>query len=108
MAEIVYAFGSSHGPLLALAPELWDLRAEADKRRTDLAFKDGTYTFQELLDLRRSNYLSDQNRIEATRFGRVPGHGTDIEQRKAVRFKAKFARCRDAGVAARLRPNDDK
>ena len=67
MAEIVYAFGSSHGPLLALEPELWDLRAEADKRRNDLAFKDGTYTFQELLDLRRSNYLSDQNRIEVRR-----------------------------------------
>jgi aromatic ring-opening dioxygenase catalytic subunit (LigB family) len=64
MAEIVYGFGSSHGPLLSLAPEKWDLRAQADKARTDHAFKDGTYTYDQLLELRRSNYLADQNRLE--------------------------------------------
>ena len=64
MAEIVFAFGSSHGPLLALHPQQWDLRAEADRTRTDLAYKDGSYTYQQLLDLRRSNYLVDQNRME--------------------------------------------
>jgi hypothetical protein len=64
MAEIVYAFGSSHGPLLSMPPETWDLRKQADMQRNDHSYKDGTYTYQQLLDLRRSNYLADQNRME--------------------------------------------
>lgn len=67
MAEIVYAFASSHGPMLSLVPEKWDLRLKADQQRNDHAFRDGTYTYDELLALRRSDYLVEQNRPEARR-----------------------------------------
>lgn len=67
MAEIVYGFASSHGPLLSLDPAKWDLRAQEDKRRNNHAFRDGTYTYDELLELRRNDYLIDQNRLETRR-----------------------------------------
>ena len=48
MAEIVFGFGTSHGPLLATPPEEWDLRGAVDRRNPELAWGDATYTFDEL------------------------------------------------------------
>lgn len=63
MAKLVYGFGSSHGPLLSTPADKWDLRADADRANPELAFRDGTYTYDELLETRHSNYLSGQNEI---------------------------------------------
>jgi hypothetical protein len=48
MADIVYGLGTSHGPLLNLPPKEWEVRAAFDRAQTDLALRDGTYTFPEL------------------------------------------------------------
>ena len=53
MANIVFGFGSSHGPLLSTQPEKWDLRAAADRENPALEFRSGTYTFPELVAARK-------------------------------------------------------
>ena len=35
MAEIVLGIGTSHGPLLSTPPDMWQLRAEWDKKHKD-------------------------------------------------------------------------
>ena len=54
MADIVYGFASSHGPLLSTPAEKWDLRAQADRENPALDFRGGKYTFAELRELRKS------------------------------------------------------
>jgi len=53
MANIVFGFGSSHGPLLSTQPDKWDLRAAADRENPALEFRGGTYTFPELVAARQ-------------------------------------------------------
>jgi len=67
MAEILLGVGSSHGPLLNLPPEEWEVRAEFDRAQTDLAYRDGTYTFPELAELRACSAFVDQCAIEVKR-----------------------------------------
>lgn len=52
MAQIVYGFGTSHGPLLSTPPERWDLRAADDRKNPEHPFRGKTYTFPELLAVR--------------------------------------------------------
>jgi len=52
MAQIVYGFGSSHGPLLFTPPERWDLRAKDDRENPCHPFRGADYTFAELVDIR--------------------------------------------------------
>lgn len=56
MAEIVFGFGSSHGPLLATPPQEWDLRGAVDRRNPELAWGGGTYTFDELARARGGQF----------------------------------------------------
>ena len=63
MADIVFGFGSSHGPLLSTPPEQWDLRADADRKNPAHAYRGGTYSFGELLALRKDGDFAAQNRI---------------------------------------------
>ena len=67
MAEIVFGFGSSHGPLLSAPPELWDYRTAADRANPAHAFRGKTYTFDQLVALRRDEDFAAQNRIEVRR-----------------------------------------
>jgi OH-DDVA oxygenase len=67
MADIVFGFGSSHGPLLSTPPEQWDLRAAADRANSAHAFRGGTYTYDQLLALRKDGDFAAQNRIEVRR-----------------------------------------
>ena len=53
MANIVFGFGSSHGPLLSTQPEKWDLRAAADRENPALEFRGGKYTFPDLVAARK-------------------------------------------------------
>ncbi|HWM46119.1 MAG TPA: hypothetical protein VNR11_04305 [Xanthobacteraceae bacterium] len=64
MAEIVFGFGTSHGPLLATPPHEWDLRANVDRKNKALAFRDGTFDFQQLYDLRKGEHFEKQNALD--------------------------------------------
>src|ERR1700716_1121015 len=60
MAKIVLGMGASHGPLLATPPEQWGARVEADRRNPALAYRDGTFKFEELAKLRAKENLEQQ------------------------------------------------
>jgi OH-DDVA oxygenase len=64
MAEIVFGFGTSHGPLLATPPLEWDLRANVDRKNKALAFGAGTYDFQQLYELRKGEHFANQNTLD--------------------------------------------
>ena len=63
MAKIVLGMGASHGPLLATPPEQWDQRVEADRRNPALAYRDGTFKFEELAKLRAKENLEEQIKL---------------------------------------------
>jgi OH-DDVA oxygenase len=69
MAEIVFGFGTSHGPLLATPSHEWDLRANVDRKNKALAFGAGTYDFQQLYELRKNEHFEQQNTMDV-RFAR--------------------------------------
>jgi hypothetical protein len=60
MAKIVLGMAASHGPLLATPPQRWGERAEADRRNPALAYRDRTFTFDELARLRAKENLQEQ------------------------------------------------
>jgi hypothetical protein len=64
MAEIVFGFGTSHGPLLATPPHEWDLRANVDRKNKALAFEAGTYDFPQLYELRKGQHFETQNTLD--------------------------------------------
>ena len=53
MANIVFGFGSSHGPLLSTPPERWDLRAADDRKNLEHPFRGRIYNFSQLVEARR-------------------------------------------------------
>lgn len=61
MAHISYGLASSHGPLLSTPPDKWTLRVEADRQNPEHPFRGGTYTFDELVELRASENLKQQS-----------------------------------------------
>jgi OH-DDVA oxygenase len=64
MAEIVFGFGTSHGPLLATPAHEWDLRANVDRKNNTLAYRDGTFNFEQLYQLRKNDHFEKQNAID--------------------------------------------
>lgn len=60
MAKIVLGIGTSHGPMLSTPPEQWHLRAEDDQRMKAHPFRDGTYSFDELVQLRAPENMAAQ------------------------------------------------
>jgi aromatic ring-opening dioxygenase LigB subunit len=67
MAQLVFGFGCSHGPLLSTQPERWDLRADDDRKNPEHPFRGGTYTFPELVDVRRGERDFEHEMSLATR-----------------------------------------
>jgi hypothetical protein len=67
MADIFFGFGSSHGPLLSSSPEHWDFRTAADRVNPAHPYRGNTYTFDQLLELRKGENLATLNRIEVRR-----------------------------------------
>ena len=63
MAEIILGMGTTHGPLLATPPDAWDGRAEVDRKNIGLAYRDGTYSFEELFETRKDKYFDEQNSL---------------------------------------------
>jgi OH-DDVA oxygenase/3-O-methylgallate 3,4-dioxygenase len=64
MAEIVLGIWTTHGPQLSTTPEQWMLRVPADRKRKHW-FKGKEYSFEELVEMRRSENLADQTSLEA-------------------------------------------
>ena len=60
MAEIIGCIATTHGPQLHTTPEHWLLRVEADKSM-DHWYKDGRYSFDELVGLRRNEGLAEKS-----------------------------------------------
>src|SRR5207247_8382664 len=60
MAKIVLGMAASHGPLLATPPEQWEGRVEAERRNPALAYREGTFKFDELAKLRAKENLEEQ------------------------------------------------
>lgn len=64
MARITFGLATSHGPLLSTPPEKWDLRVQSDRENQKHPFRGGTYTFDELAELRASEDLTRQSNLE--------------------------------------------
>ena len=60
MAKIVLGLGTSHGPMLSVPSEYWPDRVAADRTNPRHPFKCRNYTFDEMVDLRKRENLSDQ------------------------------------------------
>ena len=67
MARIILGLGTSHGPMLSVAPEIWSERVKADRANPKHFFKGKTYTFDELVLLRRSENFAEQSLPEVCR-----------------------------------------
>ncbi len=64
MANISFALGVSHGPLLSTPADKWGLRADDDRKNPAHPFREKTYTFDQLAELRKGENLEDQIRLE--------------------------------------------
>ena len=67
MAQIFFGFGSSHGPLLSSSPEHWDFRTAADRVNPAHPYRGKTYSFDQLVELRKGEDLAALNRLEVRR-----------------------------------------
>ncbi len=64
MAEIVLGMWTSHGPTLSTTAEQWTMRVPADKANKKHPFKGNTYSFDELVELRKDEHLAEQATLE--------------------------------------------
>ncbi|MDB5571826.1 MAG: protocatechuate 3,4-dioxygenase [Hyphomicrobiales bacterium] len=78
MAKIALAMATTHGPQLHTTAEQWTLRVSADKKNMH-PFRDGVYSFDELVDLRKGENLAERSSMD--------------------NMKKAQARCHDAMVA---------
>lgn len=60
MAQIVLGLGTSHGPQLLMPPELWELRAQADRQNKQHWFRGKSYDFPTLAALRQPDGFAAQ------------------------------------------------
>jgi hypothetical protein len=66
LANIVLGMGTSHGPMLSTPPEGWGLRVPADRANRQF-YKGKTWSFDELVLLRKSEKLEQQISMERWR-----------------------------------------
>lgn len=64
MAKVVLAMATTHGPQLHTTVEQWQLRVKADKERKH-PFRDGTYSFDELVAMRKAEGLDAKSSMAA-------------------------------------------
>lgn len=64
MARIAFGLGTSHGPMLSIPWEYWGDRVSADRENPRHFFKGKTYTFDQMVELQRSERLADQTTPE--------------------------------------------
>ncbi|HTW24356.1 MAG TPA: hypothetical protein VMD78_12195 [Candidatus Baltobacteraceae bacterium] len=56
MAKVVLGIGSSHGPMLSTPPDMWHLRAEADRKNPKHFYRGRPYDYNALLAARRPGF----------------------------------------------------
>ncbi len=66
MAEIVLTMATTHGPQLHTTPEQWLLRLPADKSAKH-PFRDGVYSFDQLVQMRHNEWLDQKSSTEGIR-----------------------------------------
>src|SRR5436853_7404680 len=66
MAKVVLAMATTHGPQLHTTVEQWQLRVKADKGRKH-PFRDGVYSFDELVEMRKAEGLTEKSTMDAQR-----------------------------------------
>ena len=59
MAKITFGLGTSHGPMLSIPPEYWQDRVSFDRQARHF-YRGKTYTFDEMVALRKDAHLADQ------------------------------------------------
>jgi hypothetical protein len=59
MAKITFGLGTSHGPMLSIPPEYWKDRVSFDRQARHF-YRCKTYTFDEMVALRKDAHLADQ------------------------------------------------
>ncbi len=64
MVEISLAMATTHGPQLHTTVEQWQLRVDADKRANH-PFRGDTYTYEDLVQLRKDEDLGSKSSMEA-------------------------------------------
>src|SRR5262249_41934639 len=74
--RITLGLATSHGPMLSVRPETWPERVKADRANPQHFFKGKTYTFDELVAVRKAEQLGEQVSLEI--------------------FRERHARCRQA------------
>ena len=68
MASLVFGFGTSHGPLLTIDPEIWGRSRTADMMEIPrIHFRGNTYSYDELLALRGAANFTEQNTLATRR-----------------------------------------
>ncbi len=67
MANIVFGVGCSHSPLLASEPEQWDQHAKDDALNPEHWYQGGTYSFDELVEIRKDEGITAQITPEVLR-----------------------------------------
>ncbi len=67
VAYITLGIGTSHGLMLSIAPEIWLERVKADRANPQHFYKGRTYTFDELVALRKPEGLAEQITSEVCR-----------------------------------------
>ena len=90
MGKIVLGIGTSHGPMLSTQPEQWDLRVPFDVANRH-PFRDGVYSFDELVALRKDENL--QREI-----------GVDVWRTRHAQCRAAIERSAEIFAAARPVP----
>ena len=58
MAKIVLGVGCSHGPMLSTPPDMWHLRAEADRKNPRHFYRGQAYDFEKLLAIRHPGFAA--------------------------------------------------
>jgi len=56
MAKVVLGMGSSHGPMLSTPPDMWHLRAEADRKNKNHYYRGEAYDYEKLLAARKPGF----------------------------------------------------
>ena len=91
MAKIVLGMGSSHGPMLSTPPDMWHLRAGADKKNPKHFYRGQAYDFEKLLAARQPGFAAAITPEECKR-------RYDQCQRALDKMAAKFAEVKPDAV----------
>jgi hypothetical protein len=84
MAKVVLGVGSSHGPMLSTPPDMWHLRAGADRKNPKHFYRGQAYDFEKLLAARQPGFADAITPAEKQR-------RYDACQRALDKLAAKFA-----------------